>query len=59
MAQVTAPAGTQLRFEEEAEFGQPSEVSPGTSGLRFSGGGRRRMALIISFSPLMMTFVWA
>jgi hypothetical protein len=30
MAQVTAPAGTQLRFEEEAEFGQPHEVAAGT-----------------------------
>jgi hypothetical protein len=39
MAQVTAPAGTQLRFEEEADFGQPPEVAAGTSGLRFSGGG--------------------
>jgi hypothetical protein len=46
MAQVTAPAGTQLRFEEEAEFGQPPEVAAGTSGLSFSGGGRRRMAKI-------------
>jgi hypothetical protein len=42
MAQVTAPAGTQLRFEEEAEFGQPPEVAAGTSGLRFSGGGEER-----------------
>jgi hypothetical protein len=41
MAQVTAPAGTQLRFEEEAEFGQPPEVSTGMSGLRFSGGGEK------------------
>jgi hypothetical protein len=41
MAQVTAPAGTQLRFEEEAEFGQPPEVAAGTSGLRFSGGGEK------------------
>jgi hypothetical protein len=46
MAQVTAPAGTQLRFEEEVEFGQPPEVAAGTSGLRFSGGGRKRMAPI-------------
>jgi hypothetical protein len=38
MAQVTALSGTQLRFEEEAEFGQPPEVAAGTSGLRFSGG---------------------
>jgi hypothetical protein len=40
MAQGTAPAGTQLRFGEEAEFGQPSGLAAGTSGLRFSGGGR-------------------
>jgi hypothetical protein len=39
MAQVTAPTGTQLRFEEEAEFGQPPEVVAGISGLHFSGGG--------------------
>ena len=39
MAQVTAPAGTQLRFEEEARFGQPPEVA-------FPGGGRKRMAPI-------------
>jgi hypothetical protein len=35
IAQVTAPAGTQLRFEEEAEFGQPPELASGASGLRF------------------------
>jgi hypothetical protein len=43
MAQVTAPVGTYLRFEEEAEFGQPPEVAAGPSVLRFSWGG---MALI-------------
>jgi hypothetical protein len=39
MAQVTAPAGTHLRFVEEAEFGQPPEVAAGTSVLCFPGGG--------------------
>jgi hypothetical protein len=42
MDQVTAPADTQLRFEEEAELGQPPEVAAGTSGLSFSGGGEER-----------------
>jgi hypothetical protein len=41
MAQVTAPVGTQLRFEEKVEFGQPPEVAADTSGLRFFGGGER------------------
>jgi hypothetical protein len=41
MAQVTALTGTQSRFEEEAEFGQPPEVAAGTSVLRFYGGGKK------------------
>jgi hypothetical protein len=37
----TAPAGTQLRFKEEAEFGQPREVAAGTSGLSFFVVGKK------------------
>jgi hypothetical protein len=51
MAQVTAPAGIQLRFEEEAEFGKPPEVATGTSGLRFLGGEKEDGTDLIVLSP--------